>query len=99
MADLTIDLTNTQVQNALAAILRLDRLRNPTPLYKAWAQYLEGLAVTAYKTETAPFGAGWPALAPATLARKKRKTILRESGNMFDSTVGQVLPGHWSVRR
>ncbi|MBW4484900.1 MAG: phage virion morphogenesis protein [Tildeniella torsiva UHER 1998/13D] len=92
MADLTIDLGNNQVANALAATLRLDRLTNPQPLYKAWAQYLEGLAVTAYRTETAPFGAGWPALKPATVARKKGPGILRESRNLFDSTVGQVLP-------
>lgn len=92
MADLTITATDAAITNALTAALRLDRLRNPVPLYKAWANYLERLVVQAYKTETAPFGAGWPALKPATLKRKRRSTILRESGALYDSTVAQVLP-------
>jgi len=92
MADLTITATDTEITNALTAALRLDRLRNPQPLYKAWANYLERLVVQAYKTETAPFGSGWPALQPATLKRKRRATILRESGQMYDTTVAQVLP-------
>jgi len=92
MADLSITISDIEINNALSAVLRLDRLRNPQPLYKAWANYLERLVVQAYKTETAPFGAGWPALRPATLKRKKRSTILRESGALYDSTVAQVLP-------
>ena len=92
MADLSITISDAELTNALSAALRLDRLRNPQPLYKAWANYLERLVVQAYKTETAPFGSGWPALKPATLKRKKRSTILRESGALYDSTVAQVLP-------
>lgn len=91
MADLSITITDAAITNALSAALRLDRLRNPQPLYKAWANYLERIVVQAYKTETAPFGAGWTDLKPRTRARKKRGTILRESGALYDSTVAQVL--------
>jgi len=98
MANLTITATAPEIENALQGALRLERLRNPTPLYKAWAQYLEKLAVQAFKTETAPFGSAWDPLRPITRALDKgpparpRKGILRASGTLYDTVVGQVLP-------
>jgi len=92
MANLQIDISLPAIQNAIQGSKAIVRLQNPTPLYKAWANYLEELAVRAYQSESAPFGSGWPALKPATQARKRKTTALRESNALYDSTVAQVLP-------
>jgi phage gpG-like protein len=92
VANLKANITNAEIAAALQASNQLAKLSRPETLYKIWANYLERLAVQAYKGETAPFGSRWAPLKPATLSRKTRETILRDSSNMYDSTVGQVLP-------
>lgn len=91
MANLQVDVSQAAIEAAIK--IRLARLQRPRPLYAAWAQYLEELAVQSFRTETPPFGGAWAPLAPATLARTpRRRGILRVTGKLFDSTVGQVLP-------
>lgn len=92
MANIQFDISLPAIQNALQGSKALVKLQNPTPLYKAWGNYLEELAVDAYQSQSAPFGSGWPALKAATLRRKKKTTILRETNALYDSTVAQVLP-------
>jgi phage gpG-like protein len=92
MANLQFEVPFPAIQNAIQGSKAIIRLQDPTPLYKAWGNYLEELAVDAYQSESAPFGSGWPALKPATLARKTKTTALRETNQLYDSTVAQVLP-------
>ena len=87
MGNLKISLDSQLVRAALLSS-GLGRLENPTPLYRAWALYLERIAVQAYRKETAPFGAKWKPLAASTRLTKKRRTILRETLALFNSTVG-----------
>jgi phage gpG-like protein len=90
MANLKVEVSQAAIEAAIN--IRLARLQRPRPLYAAWAQYLEGLAGQAFRTETVPFGAAWAPLAPATLASTpRRRGKLRVTGTLFDSTVGQVL--------
>lgn len=67
-------------------------LERPTaPLMKAIANYLDGEARTAIKTETSPDGSKFAALNPKYAARKakdkrtRRNGILQQSGQMLDS--------------
>jgi phage gpG-like protein len=49
----------------------IQRLRSPDPIFKAWANHIEGLAVQAFKNEAAPYGADWQPLSPQYLAHKQ----------------------------
>ncbi|MDX2273611.1 MAG: phage virion morphogenesis protein [Cyanobacteriota bacterium] len=77
---------------------RIDNtLRNPQPLYKAWANHLESRVVTAFKQETSPAGQAWPELKPVTIRRKSRNSRsinkkLRDTGTLYDSIVARALP-------
>lgn len=73
------------------------RISNPEPLYKSWANYLEGLAITAFKQEAAPFGGKWKELTFATQEAKRKREkpksknrILQDKGNLYDSIYGQA---------
>lgn len=70
----------------------LSRLENSSTLYKIWANHLEGLAVQAFKAETAPYGGKWAALQESTKqAKKKRKNqILRETGALYSSVAARA---------
>lgn len=95
MANIVVSLPLPEIESAINNSTALARLKNPQPLYKLWALALEEMAVTAYKSETAPFGGRWPALAKVTTDRKKklglRQKILQATGNLYDSTVAQVV--------
>lgn len=95
MANLETLISDQAIQFAINDALK--PLQNPQPLYRAWAEYLEGLAVRAMRAEVEPFGGPYAQLAPLTVARKTRNTILRETGALFDSIVGQAIPDGASV--
>ena len=94
MASLEFSVPLPTIKNAIQGSKAIVRLQNPAPLYKAWGNYLEELTTRAYKTETAPFGSGWPALKPETIKRtpNRRGGILRVTNQLYTSTVAQVLP-------
>ena len=101
MANLEVEIANREIEQALSGSLTF--LLNPTPLYKAWANYLESVSVKAFRTQTAPFGSKWQSLKPATVARKRAKrakftrAILRETGTLFNTVNAVVLPDGASV--
>lgn len=72
-------------------------LERPTrPLMKAVAQFLEGEARTAIKTQTSPDGSKFAALNPKYAARKakdkrtRRNGILQQSGQLFDGIAAEA---------
>ncbi len=94
MTNLKIGVENLN-SSQLAALEQ--RAQNPTPLLKAWANYLEGLTVEAFQQETAPFGAAWQPLRPATIERKLRRKsppsknrILRDRGTLYDTIAARI---------
>lgn len=95
MANLETLISDSAIEFAIRDALA--PLENPQPLFRAWANYLEGVAVQAVRTEIEPFGSPFAPLSPVTVARKTRNTILRETGTLFDSIIGQVLPDGASV--
>jgi phage virion morphogenesis protein len=86
--------------NASLAFKGLEsRLVNVAPLFKAWANHLEGRTVQAFKSEAAPDGSAWAALKPATVKRKaerksppSRNKILRDTGRLYDTVAATILP-------
>jgi phage virion morphogenesis protein len=95
MANLEINLNDLAVQAGLTDLET--RLADLAPVYKAWAGYLEGIAVTAFKTETSPTGSAWQALKPKTIQRKlNRKTprsknrILQDEGALYNSIASRI---------
>lgn len=93
MANLRISIDNSAVVKRLERLEQ--RIDNPTILYKAWSNYLEAGVVNAFRSETAPDGERWAALAPSTLKRKQkskgsRNRILRDTGSLYDSIAATV---------
>lgn len=72
-----------------AAFSQLDRLNNPSTLYKIWANYLESEATLAFKNETSPAGTPWAALSPKYAKRKAeskaKQKILQWTGTLYGS--------------
>lgn len=95
MANLSIPVTQNEILAQLRAV-GLAKLDDPSALrtlYKLWANKGEAVAVRAFRSETAPYGGAWEDLAPATLRNSRnrnRRGKLRDTGALFDSTVGQV---------
>lgn len=95
MANLNIEVSQSEILAQLRAA-GLAKLEDPAALntlYSLWAVRGERLARTAFRTETAPYGAPWADLQPATLKHSRnrnRRGILRDTTAMFDSTIGQV---------
>ena len=94
MASLEFSVPLPTIKNAIQGSKAIVRSQNPAPLHKAWRNYLVELKTRAYKTETAPFGSGWPALKPETIKRtpNRRGGILRVTNQLYISTVAQILP-------
>ncbi len=75
------------------------RLENPAPLYKAWANYLEEVAVRAFKEQKAPYGLPWEDLSPAYERRKLAagQTRKGKKGKAKSRPVGQgMLKLRWT---
>jgi phage gpG-like protein len=75
--------------------LKLPTLKNPSPLLRQWAAYLDSIAITAFKSETSPSGQKWAALSPAYQKRRKSKfgrKKLKVTGALFDTLAAQVEP-------
>lgn len=56
-----------------------------SPAFRDFGEYLKKDTVEQFKQEKDPSGKSWQPLKPATLARKKTTTILRETLVMFNS--------------
>ena len=66
-------------------------VRNLEPPLRGWGNYMEQETERQFATETDPDGVRWAALAPSTLAEKRRKgypeSILTRTGKMRRSVV------------
>ena len=67
------------------------RVQNLEPPLKGWGNYMEQETERQFATETDPDGVRWAALAPSTLAQKRRlgypDSILTRTGKMRNSVV------------
>jgi len=67
------------------------RVRNLEPPLRGWGNYMEQETERQFATETDPDGVRWAALAPSTLAQKRRlgypDSILTRTGKMRNSVV------------
>ncbi|MGD1908171.1 MAG: phage virion morphogenesis protein [Leptolyngbyaceae cyanobacterium] len=100
MANIKIELSSNEVQAALRTLPALRKLDRPQGLYKIWATYLERLVVRSFQAQQQPLtNKGWAPLRPITrqLRNNKGKGILRNTGALYDTISGRVLPDGASV--
>lgn len=62
----------------------LTQSRNLTPAFDSIGNMLVGSTQRRFESETGPDGRKWPALAMATIKKKKHKKILRDSGDLHN---------------
>ncbi|MEM8603249.1 MAG: phage virion morphogenesis protein [Cyanobacteria bacterium P01_H01_bin.121] len=93
---LEFTLDQTSVRQALSG---LDR--DFSPLYKAWGDYLFGVAADSFRQQRSPSGQPWQQLKEATYRRKRQRrsprskypnSILRDTGVLRDTLAAQPLP-------
>ncbi len=77
---------NITIQVSSISVVGVDRAT------KAIADYLRGVALTSFSSESTPNGKQWTALNPSYAKRKKnRQKILQDTGQLKDSVFVQAL--------
>lgn len=61
------------------------KVNDMSPAFDQFGRYMMSETRSQFASQTAPDGSGWAPLKPATLLRKKGRSILRETDEMYNS--------------